>query len=132
MPRPSSETYSKKERQAMEILYRLGQATVAQVQAEFPEETNYSAIRALLGVLVDKGLAKTAKADGARHYLYSPKEPLHKARKGALSRLLATFFDDSPAELAMNLLDPAQNKMSVEEIEKLRRMIDAHRANRKD
>lgn len=116
----------------MEVLYRLGQATVAQVQAELPEETNYSAVRALLGVLVDKGLAKAIKADGARHHLYSPKEPVHKARKGALRKLLATFFDDSPAELAMNLLDPAQNKISADELEKLQQMIDAHRANRKN
>ncbi|MEN3943230.1 BlaI/MecI/CopY family transcriptional regulator [Prosthecobacter sp. SYSU 5D2] len=131
MPRTSSETYSKKERQAMEVLYRLGQATVAQVQAELPEETNYSAVRALLGVLVDKGQARAAKADGARHYLYSPIEPVQKARKGALRKLLTTFFDDSPVKLAMNLLDPSQNKMSADELEKLQQMIDAHRATRK-
>ncbi len=115
----------------MEILYRLGEATVAQVQAELPEEPNYSATRALLGVLVEKDLAKATKADGARHYLYSPREPAHKARKGALKKLLSTFFDDSPAELAMNLLDPDQNRMTAEEIDKLQSMIDAHRAQSK-
>ncbi|SKA76415.1 Predicted transcriptional regulator [Prosthecobacter debontii] len=131
MPQIASETHSKKERQAMEILYRLGEATVAQVQTELPDEPNYSATRALLGVLVDKGLAKVAKAEGARHYLYSPKESAHKARKGALKKLLSTFFDNSPAELAMNLLDPDQNRMTVEEIDKLQQMIDAHRAQPK-
>lgn len=116
----------------MEVLYRLGHATVAQMQAELAEETNYSAVRALMGVLVEKGQARAEKAEGARHYVYYPKEPVQKARKGALRRLLATFFDDSPAELAMNLLDPAQNKMSAEEIEKLQQLIDAHRAKRKN
>jgi predicted transcriptional regulator len=131
MPRLVTETLSKKESQAMEVLYRLGQATVAQVQAELPDTPNYSATRGLLGVLVDKGHAQAAKAEGARHYIYSAKEPVHKARKGALRRLLTTFFDDSPAELVVNLLDPRERRMSPEEIEKVQKLIDAHRAARK-
>ena len=115
----------------MEVLYRLGQATVAQVQTELPGEPNYSATRGLLGVLVDKGHAQVTKAEGARHYIYSAKEPMQKARKGALRRLLTTFFDDSPAELVVNLLDPKERKMSAEEIEKVQKLIDAHRAARK-
>lgn len=111
----------------MDVLYRLGQCTVAQVQAEMPEETNYSAVRALLGVLVEKGHAEATKAEGARHYLYAPREPVQKARKGAVRRLLATFFDNSPADLVVNLLDPAERKMSPEEIERVQRLIDAHR-----
>ena len=116
----------------MEVLYRLGQATAAQVQAELPDSPNYSATRGLLGVLVEKGHAQVAKAAGARHYIYSAKEPAHKARKGALRRLLATFFDDSPAELLVNLLDPKERKMSPEEIEKVQKLIDAHRARAKN
>ncbi|HYF34820.1 MAG TPA: BlaI/MecI/CopY family transcriptional regulator, partial [Prosthecobacter sp.] len=120
-----------KERQAMEILYRLGEATAAQVQAELPDTPNYSAVRALLGVLVEKQHAKITKPEGARHYVYAPQEPIQKARKGALRRLLTTFFDDSPSELVANLLDPAERKMSPAEIERLQTLIDAQRAARK-
>ncbi|MDZ4290114.1 MAG: BlaI/MecI/CopY family transcriptional regulator [Prosthecobacter sp.] len=131
MPKAITDTLSKKERQAMEILYRLGEATAVQVQAELPESPNYSAVRALLGVLVEKNLAKAVKPEGARHYVYSPQEPIHKARRGALRRLLTTFFDDSPSELVANLLDPSERKMSVAEIERLQALIDAQRSARK-
>jgi predicted transcriptional regulator len=127
----ATETLSKKERQAMEILYRLGAATAAQVQTEFPDEPTYSAVRGLLGVLVEKGHANATKPEGARHYVYAPKESIQKARKGALRRLLTTFFDDSPSELVANLLDPTERKMSQAEIDRLQALIDAQRAARK-
>lgn len=127
----ATDVLSKKERQAMEILYRLGEATAAQVQAELPDAPNYSAVRGLLSVLVEKQHAKATKPEGARHYVYAPREPIQKARKGALRRLLSTFFDDSPSELVANLLDPAERKMSAAEIEKLQALIDAQRAARK-
>ena len=131
MAKTLTETLSKKERQAMEILYRLGEATAAQVQAELPDAPNYSAVRGLLSVLVEKQHAKATKPEGARHYVYSPQEPIQKARKGALRRLLTTFFDDSPSELVANLLDPAERRMSPVEIERLQALIDAQRAARK-
>ncbi len=130
MPRSVTESLSKKERQAMEILYRLGSCTVAQVQAELPDDSNYSAVRALLGVLVEKGHAEAIKAEGARHHLYSPREPVQKARTGAVHRLLATFFDNSPAELVVNLLDPKERRMSAEEIDRVQQLIDAHRVKK--
>ena len=115
----------------MEALYRLGQATAAQIQDALPDSPNYSAVRGLLSVLVEKNLAVATKAEGARHYIYTPREPIQKARKGALRRLLATFFDDSPSELAASLLDPEERKMTPREIERLQALIDAQRANHK-
>jgi predicted transcriptional regulator len=115
----------------MEILYRRGEATAAQVQEELPDRPNYSAVRGLLSVLVEKRQLKVIKPEGARHYVYAPMEPIQKARKGALRRLLATFFDDSPSELVANLLDPSERKMSQAEIDQLQSLIDAQRAARK-
>ncbi|GEP41429.1 hypothetical protein BGE01nite_07200 [Brevifollis gellanilyticus] len=111
----------------MDILYRLGEATAAQVQSSMTDAPNYSAVRALLGVLVDKGHASVTKAEGARHYLYVPKEPAQKAGKGALKRLMATFFDDSPAALVANLLDPSERRLKPSEVDQLQALIDAHR-----
>ncbi len=118
---------SKKERQAMDILYRLGAATASQVQEQMADAPTYSAVRALLGVLVEKGHAEVTKAEGERHYVYAPKETAQKAGKGALKRLLATFFDDSPATLVANLLDPKERQLKPAELEQLQALIDAHR-----
>jgi BlaI family transcriptional regulator, penicillinase repressor len=127
VPKSTHETLSKKESQAMEVLYRLGEASAAQVQQELPGGPGYSATRALLGVLVDKGLARAWQPDGARHYLYAAAEPLEKARKGALSRLMSTFFEDSPSRLVASLLDARELQISAGEIEKMQRLIDEHR-----
>lgn len=118
---------SKKERQAMDILYRLGAATASQIQEQMADGPTYSAVRALLGVLVEKGHAQVTKAEGERHYVYAPKEPAQKAGKGALKRLLTTFFDDSPATLVANLLDPKERRLKPAELEQLQALIDAHR-----
>lgn len=125
--RTQHDPLSKKERQAMDILYRHGEATAAQVQASMSDEPNYSAVRALLGVLVEKGHAQVTKAEGARHYVYAPKEPAQKAGKGALKRLLSTFFDDSPTALVANLLDPSERRLKPAEVDQLQALIDAHR-----
>lgn len=127
----AQDSLSKKEREAMEALYRLGRATAAEVQAELPHAPSYSAARALLGVLVEKGLARAEKALGARHHVYEPVTPLRKARKNALKRLLSTFFEDSPAALVANLLDPAERRVSEDEIARIEAMIAARRAERK-
>lgn len=111
----------------MDLIYRLGEATAAQVQAAMEDQPNYSAVRALLGVLVDKGHVKVAKVEGARHYVYSAKEPLKKASKGALMRLLATFFDDSPTALVANLLDPTERKLKPADLDHIQSLIDSHR-----
>lgn len=125
------DSLSKKEREAMEVLYRLGRATAAEVRAELPHDPSYSAVRSLLGVLVEKNLARAGKAAGARHHVYEPAMPLRRARKSALRRLLNTFFEDSPAALVASLLDPAERRVPEDEIARIQQMIDAQRAARK-
>lgn len=121
------EHLSRKEREAMQVLYRLGNATAIQVQQQLTGEPSYSAARALLGVLVEKGHAVASKPDGSRQYVYAPRHPVQKVRKNALKRLLTTFFDNSPAGLVANLLDPSERQLAPEEIEAMQRLIDAQR-----
>jgi len=111
----------------MDLLHSMGRATAAELQERMPDTPNYSAVRALLGVLVDKNLVTATQPEGARAYVYAPKEPAHKARKGALNRLVTTFFGGSPVELMANLLDPAERKISGAEIERLQKLIDEHK-----
>lgn len=127
MARIAHDPLTKKERQAMDLLHSMGSATAAEIQQRMPDGPNYSAVRALLGVLTEKGFVTVSQPEGARAYVYSPKEPVHKARKGALNRLMTTFFGGSPIELVANILDPAERKISNEEIERLQKLIDDHK-----
>jgi len=114
--------FSKRERQAMEVLYRRGQATAQEVQEGLPDRPNYSAVRSLLGVLEDKGLVKHARL--GKRYVYEPTVSPARARKGALRRLLGTFFDGSPERLVESLLDPVDGPLSAAEVARLRAMLD--------
>lgn len=127
MPGIAHDPLTKKERQAMDLLHSMGSATAAEIQERMPDSPNYSAVRALLGVLVEKKLVTVTQPEGARAYVYAPKEPPRTARKGALNRLVTTFFGGSPVELVASLLDPAERKISADEIERLQKLIDEHK-----
>lgn len=113
---------SRRERQVMEILFRLGKATAEEVMQELPDPPSYSAVRALLVTLEGKGLAKHTK--DSRRYIYQATVPEKKAKRSALKQLIATFFEGSPEKLVAALLDPQDQKLSVEEIGRIRRLID--------
>jgi BlaI family transcriptional regulator, penicillinase repressor len=117
---------TRREKQALDVLYRLEEATAAQVMEELGDFPSYSAARALMTLLVDKGLAKVKQTEGSRQYIYLPATPLSKARKNALRGLVETFFNNSPAKLAANLLDPSSQKLSPDEVNELRALLDAH------
>ena len=117
-------TLSKRENQAMEILYRLGTATAADIQAELPEAPNYSSVRSLLSILVEKNLVKY-RLDGKRYVYEAAKSPT-RVRKQAVTRLLKTFFAGSPRELVASLLDPKESKLSRQDIDELRQLLDKH------
>jgi BlaI family penicillinase repressor len=112
---------SKRERQAMEVLYRLGRGTVQEVQEALVDRPNYSAARSLLGVLEDKGIVKHVR-EGKR-YVYEPTVSSARARQGALRRLLGTFFEGSPERLVESLLDPVDGPLSASEVVRLRALI---------
>jgi len=106
----------------MDILFRLGKATAQEVMDELPDPPSYSAVRALLTILEEKGLVTHGK--DSRKYVYSPAVPEKKAKRSALKQLLATFFDGKPENLVASLLDPSDQKLSPEEIAKIRKLLD--------
>ena len=113
---------SRRERQVMDILFRLGKATAEEVLNELPDPPGYSAVRALLVTLEGKGLAKHGK--DSRRYVYQPAVPEKRAKRSALNQLIATFFEGSPEKLVASLLDPREQKLSGEEIDRIRKLIN--------
>ncbi len=112
---------SRRERQILDILYRLGEATAQDVQRELPDPPSYSAVRALLATLENKEMVKHTKE--GRRYLYRPAINEKKAKRTALKNLLGTFFKGKPENLVAALLDPADQQLSEEEIEEIRKLI---------
>lgn len=96
---------TRRERQVMDLLYRERAATAAEVQGGMPNAPSYSAVRALLATMERKGLVEHVQ-DGVR-YVYSPVVPAEDARRGALRRLVDSFFDGSPGAAALALLGGA-------------------------
>src|ERR687896_674723 len=96
---------SRRERQIMDIIYTRGQATAAEVTAAFPAPPSYSAVRALLRILEQKGHVRHLQ-DGPR-YVFLPTVSRDRARRSALRSLVKTFFDGSPAQAAAALIDQA-------------------------
>ena len=113
---------SRRERQILEILYRLGQATAKEVQENLPDPPSYSAVRALLATLENKEMVKHSK-DG-RRYLYKPAITEKKAKRSALKNLLTTFFDGKPEKLVAALLDPSDQQLTKKEIDSIRELLD--------
>ena len=90
---PSSVDLSRRERQIMDVVYRRGRATAAEVRDNLPDPPSYSAVRALLRLLEEKG--HLGHEQDGRPYVYRPTVPASRARRSALRRVLQTFFDDS-------------------------------------
>jgi predicted transcriptional regulator len=125
MARPAHDSLSRRERQIMEIVYRMGRATAAEVQEGLPDPPGYSAIRALLRVLEEKGHLRHEQ-DGPR-YVFLPTVPRDKARRSALRQLVQTFFEGSTAQAVAALLGEPGTKLSDEDLDRLSRLIDQAR-----
>ena len=93
----------RRERQIMDIVFKLGRATVTEVQSELPDPPSYSAVRAMLGFLEDKGYLRHEQ-NGLK-YVYIPTTDRQKARASALEHLVKTFFGGSATEAAAALID---------------------------
>lgn len=129
MVEKSLQNLGKRERQIAEVLYRLGEASVAEVRGALADPPSYSAVRAMLNLLVEKRVAKFRR-DGKR-YLYRPSTPKEKASRSALRDLVSTFFGGQPSEAMAALLDNSSGKLSGEEIERMKQLIEqAERENR--
>jgi predicted transcriptional regulator len=116
---------SRRERQILDILYQRGQATAADVQAALPEPPSYSAVRALLRILEEKGHVRHEQ-DGPR-YVYLPTVAHDNAQRSALRHILQTFFNGSAEQAISALLGDASGKMSSAELDRLASMIDTAR-----
>jgi predicted transcriptional regulator len=121
MPKPGFSKLSRRERQIMDIVYRLGRVTAAEVAEALPDPPSYSAVRALLRILEDKGHVRHQE-DGPR-YVFVPTVPREAARATALDGLLATFFDGRPGLAAAALLDKGAADLSGEELDRLQLLI---------
>src|SRR5687768_8565018 len=116
---------SRRERQILDILYQRGQATAAEVQTELPEPPSYSAVRALLRILEEKGHVRHEQ-DGPR-YVYLPTVGRDNAQRSAMRHMLQTFFDGSAEQAISALLDDSSARLSPAELDRLARMIDTAR-----
>lgn len=116
---------SRRERQIMDVIYELQEATVNQVLERLPSPPSYSAVRALLRVLERKGHL-IHRQDGPR-YVYAPTLPRERARRSALSHLLKTFFDNSTEDVVAALLDISEENLSEEDYRRLLELIQKAR-----
>jgi BlaI family transcriptional regulator, penicillinase repressor len=112
---------SRRERQIMDVLHARTAATVAEVQAALPEPPGYSAVRALLRILEEKGHVRH-RSDGAR-YVYLPCVSRQTASRSALKRVVATFFQGSITQAMAALLENADAELSEAELAKLQQLI---------
>ena len=113
---------SRRERQIMDIIYQRGQATAAEVLEKLPNPPGYSAVRAMLRLLEEKGYLKHEQ-DGPR-YLFKPTLAREKARKSAMKQMLETFFDGSTEQAVAALLNLSKSKLGKEELDRLSQMIE--------
>ena len=125
MSRAASRGLSRRERQILDILYRRGRATAAEVRAELPDPPSYSAVRGALSALERKGHAR--HEEEALRYVFAPVLPRQRARRSALRHLLATFFEGSVEQAVASLLDASSSRLSEEELNRLAKLIEKAR-----
>lgn len=118
---------SRRERQILDVLFRLKAATAAEIQTALPDAPSYSAVRALLRIMEDKGHVRH-REDGQR-YVYLPAIAAESARRSALHHVLDTFFDGSAAGAMAALIDDNATRLSREDLDRMQALID--RARRK-
>ena len=120
---------SRREREIMDVVYRSGRATAAEVMENLTDPPGYSAVRALLRVLEEKGHLRHEE-DGPR-YVFVPTIPRERARQSALRQLVHTFFDGSTEQAVAALLDLSSTRLSDAELDRLRDLIaDARKEGR--
>jgi predicted transcriptional regulator len=116
---------SRRERQIMEILYQRGRASASDVREAMKDAPGYSAVRAMLRVLEEKGHIRHEN-EGLK-YVYVPVVNRDKAKRSAVKHLVDTFFRDSPEQVVAALLDVSARRLTEEELERMAEMIDKAR-----
>jgi predicted transcriptional regulator len=120
MPQPHQTELSRRERQIMDVLYRLGEADVVQ---HLPDRPSYNSVRVTLGILERKGMVRHRR-EGAR-YIYAPTVPAERARDSALRHVVRTFFRGSSTKAVLTLLDSPSTRLSAEELNELAAWVEA-------
>jgi predicted transcriptional regulator len=116
---------SRRERQILDVLYRLGRATAADIQQALPNPPSYSAVRTLLRILEEKGHVRHTQ-DGTR-YVYLPTVARDSARRSALRHMLNTFFEGSATHAIAALIDEDSTRLSEDDWDRLADMIERAR-----
>ena len=116
---------SRRERQIMDVLFQRGRATATEVREALADPPSYSAVRALLRILEDKGHVRHEE-EGLK-YVYVPVVTREKASKSAIRHLVSTFFDGSAEKAVAALLDASAAKLSIAELDRLAQLIDKAR-----
>ena len=113
---------SRRERQIMDILYQRGKASANDVRDGMEDAPSYSAVRAMLRVLEEKGHVKH-QAEGLK-YVYVPTVARDKAKRSAVKHVMETFFNGSPEQIVAALLDVASTRLTREELDRMSEMIE--------
>ena len=124
----SSTGLSRRERQIMDILYQRGKVSAAEVREAMADAPSYSAVRAMLRILEEKGHVRH-QAEGMK-YVYAPTVARDKAKRSAVKHLLDTFFADSPAQIVAALLDVSSTRLTREDLDRMSELIE--KAKRED
>lgn len=117
---------SRREREILEILYRRGEASATEVRESMHDPPSYSAVRALLRLLEEKGHAKHRPS--GRKYLFSPRVSPGRARRSALRHLLDTFFQGSAEQCVASILDIKGDSLSEDDLDRLSERIEETRS----
>lgn len=129
MPRMLGTGLSRREREMLDILHRLGKASVQDVCDQMENAPSYSSVRSTLGILVEKGIAKSEE-DGKR-YLYSAAESSQEVAKSAVNKLVDTFFGGRLEGVVRTFLSDKESKISDEELDQLAKLIEASKSGEK-
>jgi predicted transcriptional regulator len=116
---------SRRERQIMDVLYQKGRATAADVLHSISDPPSYSAIRALLRILEQKGHIRHEESEGK--YIFIPTVRRDRAKRSAIRHILETFFNGSPEEAVAALLDVSSSKLSDADFDRLAKLIEKAR-----
>lgn len=127
---PPQAVLSRRERQIMDMIYRLGEASAADVARRLTDRPATNTVRVTMGILERKGFL-THRTDGPR-YVYAPTVPLDRAQRSALRHLLTTFFASSPASAILTLLDMSSARLTSTQLDEVAGWIERARKESHD
>jgi predicted transcriptional regulator len=120
---------TRREREIMDIVYRLGRASAQQVLENLADAPSYSAVRALLRLLEERGHVRHIEEGG--RYVFLPAVPRGEARRKALAHVVATFFGGSVEQAVLTLVDSSRSKLTSGELERLAEIVEQARRDGK-